>query len=159
MKTITLTQGQVTLVDDEDYLALSKFVWLPSKAKDTCYAKRLERSKKATRTFWMHRVILGLSSEDPREVDHKDRDGLNNQRSNLRAVSHCQNEWNRRNTKGYYVDGATNRAQIVANGKTVRLGRFRTEFEARLVYLFAKGRLHVMPGCESHNFLTVGPEG
>lgn len=42
----------------------------------------------------MHRFILGIA--DPRvQVDHDDRDGLNNQRYNLRTCTNAQNQVNK----------------------------------------------------------------
>lgn len=40
MKTITLTQGEVALVDDADYGQLSRYKWFVSKREHTCYACR-----------------------------------------------------------------------------------------------------------------------
>lgn len=42
----------------------------------------------------MHRYILGLSKEDCVEVDHKDHDGTNNTKKNLRIGSRSQNAMN-----------------------------------------------------------------
>lgn len=45
-------------------------------------------------TIAIHRQIMGLKNGDPLEVDHIDRDPLNNRRSNLRIVTRYQNEGN-----------------------------------------------------------------
>jgi AP2-like factor (euAP2 lineage) len=87
----------------------------------------------------MHRVVVGLEHDDPREVDHIDRNPLNNRRANLRIVEHGQN---RQNTKGW--DNATSRhrgvswdrargkwlAQAKLNMRAVFIGRYDTEDEA-----------------------------
>jgi len=104
-KEILLTQGKIALVDDEDYEWLSRYRWCAHKDKNTYYA---------TRNFWrkgkwiylkMHREILGLETGDGKITDHRDRNGLNNQRYNLRTVSRSLNAHNRkidkRNTCGY----------------------------------------------------------
>lgn len=87
MKKIKLTQGKFAMVDDEYFNELSKFKWYSSKYyKDHCYyAIRREGGK----TILMHRQIM----QTPKGMvtDHKDHDGLNNQKSNLRVCSHAEN--------------------------------------------------------------------
>jgi hypothetical protein len=150
MKTISLSMGQVAQVDDSDYPFLATFKWRAFKLKDTHYAVRTIVSRGNHCCVMMHRVIIGLSNSNPLEVDHIDRDGLNNQRANLRAVTHAQNQWNRRRTKGYYWDSRDKRyqAQIVFNGNRIRLGRYSIKEDAQQAYLDAKALLHVFP---SHN--------
>lgn len=104
MKRIPLTQGKVALVSDEDYEYLMQWKWYARRAGKTFYAGRHVRLKLKQKVFHMHRVIaerLGIL-EAP---DHKDRNGLNNQRSNLRAATISQNKANRgrnkNNTSGY----------------------------------------------------------
>lgn len=43
----------------------------------------------------LHRLVLGLEKGDPLEVDHINRDTLDNRRCNLRAVTHIENCQNR----------------------------------------------------------------
>jgi len=99
MKTIPLNNGKETLVDDEDYPELSKYKWCCSSGN---YAIR--HKGKMGESVFMHREILGLKRGE-NMVDHVDRDGLNNQRSNLRLCTISQNAINRRlpnrNKSGY----------------------------------------------------------
>lgn len=82
--------NKICTVDDEDYDLLSKTRWiLESKNGKKMYALSGDRSK--TR---MHRLITG--ADIGFVVDHKDGNGLNNCRSNLRI---CTNTDNSRNTK------------------------------------------------------------
>ncbi len=91
MKKIPLTQGQVALVDDADFEALNRHKWYAQKYKNGFYAQRgVARPGGGQTVVIMHRVILSL--EDPRiQGDHRDGNGLNNQRYNLRIATNLQN--------------------------------------------------------------------
>ena len=79
------------------------------------------------------------------EIDHIDRDRLNNNLSNLRLVTRSQNLWNT-GAKGYcWISQCKKwRAQITANGIEKYLGFFDTEEEARQAYLNAKEIYHAI---------------
>lgn len=91
MKKIKLTQGEFALVDDEDFDELNKFKWHVGKyyKKNCLYALRKTFDKGKKKSVLMHRQIMLT----PRGMvtDHKDHNGLNNQRSNLRVCSHADN--------------------------------------------------------------------
>ena len=97
MKTIPLTQNKFALVDDSDYAELSKHNWHARKDLNTFYAQRKEKVNGAWVIVHMHRVIAETPSD--MKTDHIDGDGLNNQRSNLRVVTHQQNMMNMRKRK------------------------------------------------------------
>jgi hypothetical protein len=104
LKRIPLTQGQFTLVDDEDYAELAKFKWyaLWSPNSKTFYAERdfwVKGGGGKHKHLKMHRVILGITDSKV-QVDHKDHDGLNNQRYNLRPANDRQNTHNMRKQSG-----------------------------------------------------------
>jgi hypothetical protein len=88
----------------------------------------------------MHRFIVNAS--DNVEVDHRDRNGLNNFRRNLRVCTRTQNNGNRISTshssasKGVSFEKWTGRweSSIGSNGKKIRLGRFDSEVEAARAY-------------------------
>jgi hypothetical protein len=162
MKEIPLTQNQIALVDDEDYAALIQYSWQAYETKKTWYARgEVHGSDGKPVQISMHRYLLNLQRGDLRKADHIDHNGLHNWRSNLRVVTNQQNGFNRQGDKGYYWIRRERRfmAYIKVGGKLRYLGHYDTAFEARLAYLVAKGQLHVMPGCESHNYLIVGAEG
>lgn len=93
LKTITLTQGKVALIDDEDYERISKHNWCYNRAINTA-----ERAGHAKSTILMHREVMNAPANS--EVDHRDGDELNNRRStNLRLCTHLQNSHNRRKAK------------------------------------------------------------
>jgi hypothetical protein len=89
----------------------------------------------------MHNVIMSFL--EGYEIDHKDGDGLNNQRYNLRVTTHTQNMKNQRlrsnNTSGYkgvtWHKGAGKwYAQIQVDGKRTYLGLFTILEDAARAY-------------------------
>jgi hypothetical protein len=151
-RTIPLSQGQVAIVDAGDYEALSAVKWHAhwSKTAKTFYAVRMVRKadgKKAR--IYMHRHILGA----PRgvQVDHRNGNGLDNLRDNLRLATRSQNQFNRTASansacglKGvnFHKQKKKWRAAIGVNNKTHWLGYFDTAEEAGSVYIEAAKRLH-----------------
>jgi hypothetical protein len=105
MKKIPLSQGKFTLVSNKDYKNLCEFKWFALKHRHTFYAARHINDDGVRTTLRMHRVILNLDLNDRKTTDHRDRNGLNNQRNNLRIVSNSLNSYNRKmqtnNTSGY----------------------------------------------------------
>jgi len=105
MKEIPLTQGFVTLVDNEDYGRLMQYKWHVMKNFNMYYATREVHVNGVRTSLQMHRNILNLSLGDGKLVDHKDRNGLNNQKENLRITTASLNMHNRKincnNTSGY----------------------------------------------------------
>lgn len=89
MKTIPLTRGLVALVDDSDYELLGRHKWHAIEPNpDKFYAARRDNTQ-GWRYVCMHNVILGVLG-----VDHRDGNGLNNQRGNLRPATAQQNSQN-----------------------------------------------------------------
>lgn len=137
MKQITLTQGKVTPVSDHRFEHFNQWKWHADLNHGNWYAVRIE----GTRKIKLHREIMGVT--DPTiQVDHKDRDGLNNQDDNLRVATHAQNQHNRRlnknNTsgfKGVFWDKRRKkyRAHIRVDGKKIWLGDFTDPTEAAKV--------------------------
>ena len=60
MKEITLTQGQIAIVDDEDFEFLNQFKWYAHKSNKTFYAGRniTMQSQSKRKTIFMHREIM-----------------------------------------------------------------------------------------------------
>ncbi len=104
-KVIPLTQGKVVVVDAADYEWLIKYNWTTAKHRHTFYAIRESWVAGKRTTVKMHRDILGFKTNDGNIGDHKDRNGLNNQRYNLRVATASLNAYNRKiqtnNTSGY----------------------------------------------------------
>ena len=96
----------------------------------------------------MHRIIgerIGLVSKRGSgfQIDHINRNKLDNRRENLRLVSISVNANNSEkiiNSKGYCWDSAHKKykSAVRINGKTINLGRFNSPEEARKAYVQAK---------------------
>lgn len=94
MKEIPLTQGKVALVDDEDFNYLNQFKWHYHHSKHGHgYGARGVNKNKQRKVFLMHRVIMGVNQE--MYIDHKNNNGLDNQKSNLRICTQSQNCMNK----------------------------------------------------------------
>lgn len=142
MKKIPLTQGKFALVDDADYVKLSKFKWSARKAPDTFYATRAARvGPGRQKIVRMHQVILRLRDGDL--PDHKDGNGLNNQRHNLRRSDKHTNTFNRRKRTrasskykgvGWHTRLGRWRARIMYSGKSYFLGHFGSAVSAARAY-------------------------
>lgn len=149
MKRIPLTKGQFAIVDDEDFDWLSQHKWYATWNKYTKSFYAIRQSKSVNNkkySIYMAREILGLNRGDKRQSDHIDHVTLNNRKSNLRAVTCQQNQWNQKNPKGYYWHKANKKymAQIKLHGKQIYLGLFRTADAAHNAYLRAKKHYHKM---------------
>lgn len=142
MKEIKLTQGKVVLVDDEDFERLNQWKWYAENHKNTFYVKRqLPRINGKQCSIYMHNVIIDKSLKGL-ETDHRDGNGLNNQKENLRHVTLRQNQQNRKhqNSSSQYPGVHWNRAskswmaRIHINGIRKYLGVFANETEAFFAY-------------------------
>lgn len=147
MKYIPLTQGKFAIVDDEAFESLSKHKWHAfwNKCTKSFYAARAGKRKNGKqKAVWMHREILGLTSDDKRQSDHIDHNTLDNRKVNLRIVTRSQNQWNKKNVKGYHWNKKRKKymAQIGVYGKLLYLGYFCTASEAHNAYLQAKKQYH-----------------
>lgn len=146
MKEIKLTQGKVALVDDEDYEYLNQWKWTAYKRSNTFYAGRQERkyknipyrhSQQIINVIFLHRVIM--KTPIGMETDHKDHNGLNCQKHNLRNCTHLQNGKNKRSVgKSKYLGVSFNgkyiRSKIQVDGITKHLGYFSSEIIAAKKY-------------------------
>lgn len=145
MKEIKLTQGYVSLVDDEDFEYLNQWKWQVLKKKYTQYAARTIYINGEQTAILMHRLIMELS--DKRQIDHIDHNGLNNQKNNLRICTNGQNQMNKRacgNSKYLGVNVIYKRnknktykyitSEIAFNKKRIHLGAFQTEEDAAMAY-------------------------
>lgn len=131
------------MISDEDFEAVSRFRWHAHIGKNTVYAHRsinLGAGKFAKQL--MHRFIMG-ATEPKDQVDHRDCDGLNNTRENLRFATQSQNNINQRvrvdnrtGHKGVNWNKQSQKfiARFSAGGNRVCLGSFDCPDEAARHY-------------------------
>jgi len=135
------------IVSEEDYrtLKLWDYKWYPIIGHGTTYAKADKNGK----TIYLHRLIMGCADK-PRSVfvDHIDRNGLNNYRTNLRMTDNSGNNANTpkrlsakhtSSYKGVSWIGSHNKsnpwvARIALSGKEKHLGCYRTQEDAARSY-------------------------
>lgn len=87
MAEIQLTQGLTAIIDDEDRERIRGYKWFAQKIGEYTYAAASDGTTPWIANIYMHREVLGLERGDPRVTHHIDGDGLNNQRSNLLALT------------------------------------------------------------------------
>ena len=142
MKHIPLTKGKFAIVDDADYKWLNQWKWYARKCQNRYYAARKITVNGKQHTVYMHRFIMNVLPE--LEVDHKNRNSLDDRRNNLRICQSQQNKWNtnlqkRKKTskyKGVCFDKQLNKwkAYISLNDEKIHLGYYKNEDEAGLAY-------------------------
>ena len=146
---VPLTHGYEAAIDIADVPLVEGVSWFACIGTHTVYAVCTDRSGGQQRRLRMHRVLAGSASCP--HVDHKDGDGLNNRRNNLRPATKEQNAQNARfrrdNTSGFkgaFLDRRRNKweARIKANGESRFLGYFHTAEAAHTAYCRASAELH-----------------
>lgn len=119
------------LVDDADFDLVEPYLWFRSKdgyawAKDNGYQ------------LFMHRLILGLKPKDGKQVDHRNRDKLDNQRANLRLATTALNAQNRGHRGGtsshrgvtWHRGAGKWQASVKLDGRFHYLGLHQNELDA-----------------------------
>lgn len=138
MKEIALTQGQVALVDDEDFEWLSQWKWSAGRqGKDRWRAVRGEGPRGKCKLILMARQIM--DAQPGKEVDHRNRNPLDNQRRNLRIATRAEQCLNRRANvagaskyKGVHIQTGTTKWRVAFREKYI--GLFESEVEAAKAY-------------------------
>jgi hypothetical protein len=150
VREIRLSAGRKTLVDDFLFDRLSVFLWQSKgsgTSRDAVYAARSDRSTdKHNKTVLMHREIWEMvNGAIPvgMEIDHINRDKLDNRLENLRVCTRSQNTMNRikLESKSSRFKGVVFRpsrgkyeAKIRKNGEEIYLGIFKSEIDAAQAY-------------------------
>lgn len=129
------------LVDDEDYKRLNIYKWHPVIKGSVLYVVRQDGKKNNRITHYMHREIIDIP--DGKLIDHKNHDGLDNQRDNIRLCTQTENIRNarkRKNTSSIYKGVSYSKkrfkweSKIHIKNKTLHLGRYKKEIDAAIAY-------------------------
>lgn len=141
----------IVLYDDEDHRLISKYhlrIINKNPKHDTFYVNAALKKKNKWTTIQMQRLIMGFPNS---KIDHKNRNGIDNRKSNLRLATNYQNGSNRvksySNTSGYkgvFLFKPTGRymVQIVVKKKRIYLGYYSNASAAAKVYNQAAIKYH-----------------
>lgn len=143
---IYTSRGHVILCDTADLPLLSRYTWRAVFKKDNGYA--ISTPKQSGPTLKMHSLVC--NPPPGLEVDHINRNGLDNRRSNLRPATHAENTRNvffGNNTSGYKgvawdIQSQAWQASICADGLQRTLGRYESKEDAARAYNRAAKQLH-----------------
>lgn len=149
MKLVKLTKGYSAIVDDADFQWINQWKLSLRTSRDgNMYAMRWDAE--ASKFIYMHRLINSTPAKQ--KTDHRDGNGLNNQRTNLRTATSAQNAWNVRphkdgesRFKGVSRNSKKGKpwiAGIGVDGKRRHLGTFATEEDAAHAYAIAAKELY-----------------
>jgi hypothetical protein len=137
---VQLTRGMVALVDDADWPQVDAYKWHAVEARPGIFYAET-RLRNARCPLRMHRFLL--DAQTGQVIDHRNHNGLDNRRGNIRFCTITQNNQNqklsRRNTTGYKGVSWHSQAQkyqvfISLDGRNRNLGLFSDVIEAAQAY-------------------------
>jgi GcrA cell cycle regulator len=135
---IPLNDGKFSIVDAGDADALSRYVWFAVKGRNTFYVARMDHENDEAFVY-MHRELFGAAPDQM--IDHENRDGLDNRRSNLRLANASLNganaglrSDNNSGLRGVWRAAHAWKARVRVNGDDRRLGSFLCKYDAADAY-------------------------
>jgi hypothetical protein len=148
---VPLTRGCHAVIDAADIPLVEGSNWsaIVSKRRKAVYAGRVKQVAGQQKMILLHRHLM--SAPDGMQVDHKDGDGLNCRRENMRLCTHADNQINkgvrvgtRSGLKGVSWEERAGRwkSEITLRGKKKWLGYFDTPDAAHAAYVRAAIDLH-----------------
>lgn len=146
---VPLTKGYEAVIDAADVPLVAGWRWGAKVRPWTTYAARTDYSTGRKVEVKMHRLLMAAPAH--LLVDHRDRNGLNNRRGNLRLATSAQNARNAGVNKnsltgirgvGWVARDSKWRARISCNGQSHLLGHFNCITAARLAYARASVKMH-----------------
>ena len=91
--------GYTTLIDEDDYERIMQYKWKirKSKAEEGYFYFRacLRKVKGKQQMITLHRFIMRCTPDETRDVDHINRNTLDNRKCNLRFATKSENMRNR----------------------------------------------------------------
>lgn len=131
----------IAYFDDDDFTKISAYKWNIRRGRNTYYATaNVYKEGKRVCDITMHRLVMNFPKAF---VDHKDGNGLNNVKSNLRECTPTENNRNCQVAKNSYVGYKGVRfhkrdklffASIGVNYKRIHLGYFKKAEDAAIAY-------------------------
>ncbi len=142
---LLLHNGDVALVDDEDYATVSGFHWRMATNGRVAYAQMCVVRSGVKYTLRMHNLLMNPPAG--LVVDHINGSGLDNRRKNLRLATQSQNTANSRIKRAQYRGvyprpSGSFEAKIVNRPNFHFLGTFATATEAAQAYDAAAKRIY-----------------
>lgn len=141
-------------IDPCDVSKIIGFNWRIFKIGNTSYVKSFKYSGgKPKETYYLHRLIMGVSKDTDMVVDHIDGNGLNNRKSNLRLLKRGQNATRQVNRErngimGVEKSGNLFFVRIKHDGKRYYIGKFNDEVMAGMAYdkaaIYFRGDLAIL---------------
>ncbi len=152
MKKLELGNNLYSLLDNDIFEDVNRWKW---KTNNSGYVRRTKtlsnNGNKTFKTVYLHRYVLNEPSG--KEVDHINKNKLDNRRENLRLVTHSQNHWNtnaQSNSKSGIKGVSYSKVRdlwcafIKVNGKNINLGGFLDKHSAKVAYGYAVAKYFII---------------